>query len=117
MGTRGAFEQLPASLQPDMTRLPLHQVTLTLKSLNLGRAGGFLSQAPDPPHPGAVRRAVQVLQDLKALDGRERITDLGLKLAKLPIEPRMGFALLASCMLGLGEPMAVISAIVSSAPL
>merc|ERR1719188_1058603 len=29
----------------------------------------------------------------------------------------MGFALLASCMLGLGEPMAVISAVVSSAPL
>jgi len=85
--------------------------------LNLGRAAGFLSQAPDPPHPGAVRQAVQVLQDLKALDGRERITDLGLKLAKLPIEPRMGFALLASCMLGLGEPMAVISAVVSSAPL
>mmetsp|Transcript_139548 Transcript_139548/g.362835 ORF Transcript_139548/g.362835 Transcript_139548/m.362835 type:complete len:1234 (+) Transcript_139548:117-3818(+) len=115
--TKGAYEQMPLSLQPDMTRLPLHQVTLTLKSLNFGRAASFLSQAPDPPHPGAVRQAVQVLQDLKALDGHERITDLGLKLAMLPIEPRMGFALLASCMLGLGEPMAVISAIVSSAPL
>lgn len=115
--SRATFETLPYSLNPEMVRLPLHQVCLTVKSLNLGTCSKFLGMAPDAPHAQSVRHAVKMLMDLKAFDSRERITSLGLKLAKLPIEPRMGFALLASCLLGLGEPLAVLSAFVNSPPL
>lgn len=115
--TKRDYEGLPFSLNPEMTRLPLHQVCLTLKSLNLGYCAKFLAMAPDAPHALSVKLAVKTLQDLKAFDSQERITSLGLKLAKLPIEPRMGFALLAACMLGLGEPLAVLSAFVNSPPL
>lgn len=115
--SRWNFERLELSHQPEMTRMPLHQVTLMLKALNLGDAAPFLAQAPDPPTPQAVEKAILVLQDLKALDSGERITDLGVKLARLPVEPRMAFALLASCMLGLAEPMAILGAVASSPPI
>jgi len=112
--TKSTYNRLQECLSPDMTRLPLHQVALTLKSLNLGHCASFLAQAPDPPPSSSVHRAVTALQDLKALDSAERITTLGLQLAKLPIEPRMGFALLAACMLGLGEPMAALCALTAA---
>mmetsp|Transcript_72520 Transcript_72520/g.132517 ORF Transcript_72520/g.132517 Transcript_72520/m.132517 type:complete len:1279 (+) Transcript_72520:130-3966(+) len=115
--TRAAYERLAESLTPEMLRMPLHQVTLLLKALNLGDAAAFLAQAPDPPTAQAVMKAVIVLQDLKALDSGERITDLGVKMSKLPLEPRMAFALLGACMVGLAEPMAILGAIAASPPL
>lgn len=108
--SRQEFKFMQDSLPPEMVRLPLHQVALTLKSLNLGMANDFLAWCPDPPPEAAVSRAVLTLQELKALDENECITHLGVLLAKLPIEPRMGFALLTSCMMGLGEPMAILCA-------
>jgi len=102
-------------LIPEMVRAPLHQVTLFLKSLNLGGAAHFLALAPDPPPLASVERALAALMDLKALDRQENITSLGVQLAKLPVEPRMGFALLASCLFGLAEPLSVLAAL-SAAP-
>lgn len=111
------YEDAPDILEPDMVRLPLHQVTLTVKSLNLGRVEEFLSQAPDPPTRQSIKAALRLLMQLKALDWREHITELGIKLSKMPMEPRMGFALLAAVMLGLGEPMAIITCITNAPPL
>jgi len=108
---------LSEDLTPEMVRLPLHQVALTLKSLNLGSIAEFLAMCPDPPSHVSVTRAIEVLQDLKALDPQERITSLGLLISRLPIEPRMAFALLSACMLGLGEPMAILCALSAAPPL
>jgi len=114
--TRSTYEQLPETLLPEMVRLPLHQVALTLKSLSLGDATEFLSLTPDPPPLKSVKIAIQVLKDLKALDAEERITRLGTQLAKMPMEPRLGFALLTACMLGLGEPFAALCALSAAPP-
>lgn len=119
--TRQAFEQLDFSLRPEMLRLPLHQVALNVKAMRLAQDGGgstatFLCQAPDPPPLATVQQAVLTLQDLKAFDDNECITSLGAALAKLPYEPRMGFALLTSRLLGFEEPMAILCAFASAPP-
>jgi len=113
--SRSQFARLPESLMPEMVRVPLHQVTLLLKSLNLGGAAQFLALAPDPPPLASVERALAALMDLKALDQNENITTLGVQLAKIPIDPRMGFALMAACLFGLAEPLSVLAAL-SAAP-
>eukprot|EP00929_Paragymnodinium_shiwhaense_P031664 TRINITY_DN17692_c0_g1_i1.p1 TRINITY_DN17692_c0_g1~~TRINITY_DN17692_c0_g1_i1.p1 ORF type:complete len:1207 (-),score=325.75 TRINITY_DN17692_c0_g1_i1:212-3832(-) len=115
--SRKIFDLLPEDLQPEMVRMPLHQVTLTLKALNLGSAAAFLSLAPDPPPKQSVLVAVATLQDLKALDGNENITSLGMKLAELPIEPRMGVGILAACMLGVAEPVVMLGTLIGSPPI
>jgi len=92
-------------------------VTLTLKALNLGSAAAFLGLAPDPPPHHAIVAAVATLQDLKALDHNEMITSLGMKLAELPIEPRMGTAILGAALLGVAEPMVIMATLASSPPI
>ena len=60
---------------------------------------GFLSLAPDPPKPHALKNAIKLLVEIGALDDEENLTNLGHQLVDLPIEPRLGyiFVLLNEC--------------------
>lgn len=46
------------------------------------------SQAIDPPPELSLRNAVELLQNLGALDDEEDLTDLGARLANISIDPR-----------------------------
>ena len=52
--------------------------------------GAFLDLAPEPPSKMAVRNAILSLQRIGALDLKERLTRLGLQLARIPMEPSLG---------------------------
>eukprot|EP00397_Hematodinium_sp_SG-2012_P005557 GEMP01005577.1.p1 GENE.GEMP01005577.1~~GEMP01005577.1.p1 ORF type:complete len:1137 (+),score=248.43 GEMP01005577.1:74-3484(+) len=106
--TRARYDSLPETLPPEMVRAPLHDVALIVKWLQLGDIKGFLLQCPDPPKMDAIDRAIVTLQDLSALDSYQRLTPVGVQLARLPMEPRMGYALLMAAVFGMAEPMSVI---------
>src|SRR5205085_12536821 len=43
-----------------------------------------------PPNPGAVRDGYDTLLELGAIDAKFELTDIGRKLARLPLDPRIG---------------------------
>ena len=93
-----------------MTRTPLHTLVLTTMQLGLGDVGQFLSQAMDPPSKESVTYSISTLQEMGAVNSKQEITSLGRILAKLPLEPRLGYALVSSCMFGVGDPIATFAA-------
>jgi ATP-dependent helicase HrpA len=50
----------------------------------------------DPPDNRSIRDGMQLLQELGAFDDTGTITDLGRRLARLPVDPRLGRMVLAS---------------------
>ena len=75
--------------------VPLHELCLQIKLLDLGAIEPFLARALEPPAPHAVREAVQTLSELQALEGpSETLTPLGHHLATLPVDVRIGKLLL-----------------------
>ncbi|CAD7960544.1 unnamed protein product [Amoebophrya sp. A120] len=108
--TKWRFDQLPDMTSPEITRSPLHQNALMVKWLRLGEIMQFLTEALDPPSHENINRAIAVLQELYAIDQFQRLTPLGVQISKLPIEPRMAYAVLLSSLLGVAQPMCLIAA-------
>ena len=77
-----------------MLRVPLDELCLQIKLLDLGDVADFLGRAIEPPRVEAVTEAIKGLQDLQALDLREYLTPLGYHLASLPVNVRSGKILL-----------------------
>lgn len=50
-----------------------------------------------------------LLYSLLQLFRYQRLTPLGVQLSKLPIEPKMGYSLLLSNLLGVAQPMCLIA--------
>ncbi|MEO1582563.1 MAG: ATP-dependent RNA helicase HrpA [Pseudomonadota bacterium] len=79
---------------PEMLRTNLASVVLQISALNIGAVSEF--PFPDPPDPGRLDDALRELRELKALDNRDRITQFGRNLARLPLDPRLGTMLLSA---------------------
>jgi ATP-dependent helicase HrpB len=80
---------------PEIKRLDLAEVVLTLKASGIDDIAGF--RWLEPPEPRALARAEQLLADLSALslaDGK--ITPLGRRMLAFPVHPRYARMLLAA---------------------
>ncbi len=75
-------------MTPEMFRSPLHELALSIKLLRLGGIGHFLSKALEPPPIDAVIEAEVLLREMRCLDAKDQLTDLGKILARLPVDPR-----------------------------
>ena len=53
----------------------------------------------DPPEPRAIKDALRLLTELRALRGN-KITALGKRMARLPVDPRLAAMLMAAGALG-----------------
>ncbi|CAI5457983.1 unnamed protein product, partial [Closterium sp. Yama58-4] len=73
---RPLFAALPDYGQPELLRAPLHSLCLQIKTLGLGNIGEFLGKAIQPPEPLAVDNAIELLEDVGALDKDENLTPL-----------------------------------------
>ena len=73
---------------PEIRRTNLASVILQTLSLKLGD----ITQFPfiDPPGPEAIRDGYKTLTEIGAVDRHRKLTPLGRKLAKLPVDPRIG---------------------------
>ncbi|MHC4415238.1 MAG: ATP-dependent RNA helicase HrpA [Planctomycetota bacterium] len=79
---------------PEILRANLAGVVLQMHALELGDIGAF--PFLDPPPRGMVRDAYDTLRELGALDASNQLTALGRRLAKLPVDPRIGRMILAA---------------------
>ncbi len=91
---REEFEQREAFTQPEILRSNLAGVILQMKALRLGRVERF--PFVESPDPRLVREGYRTLHELGAIDGEGELTDVGRRLARLPIDPRLGRMILAS---------------------
>ncbi len=97
--------------EPEILRTNLASVLLQMKSLRLGDPLEF--PFVEPPDSRAVRDGVETLQELQAIDDGGELTDIGRRLARLPIDPRLGRMILAGDAEHCLEEVLVIAAFLS----
>ncbi len=88
-----SFAARPAFTDPELKRTGLSGVILRMKALALGEVEEF--PFLDPPHSRAISEGYRVLQELGALDEERKLTALGARLARFPVDPRIGRMILA----------------------
>jgi len=123
--TRHAFERrLEAQQAPEMQRVPLEQLVLRIKVLRYpGTAASVVARCLQPPAAEAVERAVQELVRLEALTlspsptrgapPAEALTALGMHLASLPVDVRIGKLILLGSIFGVVDDVLTIAAVLS----
>ena len=78
--------------EPEILRTNLASVILQMTSLGLGDVAKF--PFVEPPDTASIRDGYQLLSELGALtptdSGRHRLTKTGRRLARLPVDPRLG---------------------------
>ena len=105
----------PEFTDPEILRTNLASVILQMTSLGLGDVARF--PFVDPPDRRNVAAGVQLLEELGAVVTAEgeknRLTEVGRRLARLPIDPRLGRMVLAAERLGCLRDVIVIAAALS----
>ncbi|OBG96270.1 ATP-dependent RNA helicase HrpA [Mycobacterium sp. E3251] len=102
------FAGRPPYTEPEILRTNLAAVLLQMAALRLGEVENF--PFLDPPDRRSVRDGVQLLQELGAFDAQGGITDLGLRLARLPLDPRLGRMILQAHTEGCVREVLVLAA-------
>lgn len=98
---------------PEILRVPLDEMALQIRLLELGKSREFLSKAIEPPSDAAIKTAINNLRDLHALDDDEDLTPLGYHLATLPVDPRIGKMMIFGSVFRCLEPVLTIAASMS----
>ena len=125
--SQGDFEARPEYTEPEILRTSLASVILQMAALGLGAVEDF--PFLDAPDSRQVRSGLQLLTEIGAIEpagassarsddapdrgrGGPRLTQIGRRLARLPIDPRLGRMLLEAGELGcVGEVMVIVAAL------
>lgn len=102
-------EQRAESELPEVKRLDLAEVVLSLKAAGVGDLDKF--RWLEPPEPRALARAGDLLHDLGALDPAGNITALGRQMLAFPVHPRYARLLLEAEKLGGVKAACVLAAL------
>src|SRR4051794_20465287 len=105
------FLERPRFTDPEILRTNLASVLLQMAALDLGDVEDF--PFLDPPDRRQIRDGVLLLQELGAFDDRRRLTKLGRRLARLPVDPRLGRMVLEADRLDCAAEVIVIAAALS----
>lgn len=102
-------EGRPAQELPEVRRLDLSEVLLFLKVSGVESLDSF----PwfEPPDAPALQRALTLLEDLGALDHRQRLTPVGRRMAAFPLHPRYSRMLLEGDALGCLQTVTLVAAL------
>ena len=82
------FDQRPDFTEPEILRTNLASVILQMAALRLGPVADF--PFVEPPDTAAITDGIRLLEELAAFDAEGDLTELGRKLARLPVDPRLG---------------------------
>lgn len=88
------FNARPEFTDPEILRSSLAAVILRMAALRLGDVAEF--PFIEAPSSRLIADGYLLLQELGAVDARRQITETGLQLAKLPLDPRIGRMILAA---------------------
>jgi ATP-dependent helicase HrpA len=108
------FASRPPFTDPEILRTSLASVILQMAALGLGEIGDL--PFIDPPDSRNVADGVRLLEELGALTpgrGASRLTDVGRKLARLPLDPRLGRMILEAGRQGCAGEVLIITAALS----
>ena len=105
------FLARPAFTEPEIQRTNLAAVILQMKLLGFGEIDRF--PFVDPPDGRLIKDGYRVLHEIGAVDGLRKVTQLGRKLARLPVDPRVGRMLLEAAHTGCLRELLVIGAALS----
>ncbi len=105
------FESRPEFTDPEILRTNLASVILQMTSLGLGDIARF--PFVEPPDRRNVQAGVQLLEELGAVSAAGELTKTGRRLARLPVDPRLGRMLLEAARLGCVRDVLVIVAALS----
>ncbi|MDO9174575.1 MAG: ATP-dependent RNA helicase HrpA, partial [Actinomycetota bacterium] len=110
------FGDRPEFTEPEILRTNLASVILQMTALGLGDVAAF--PFLDPPDSRSVRDGYGLLEELGAIEPEDarrgrRLTPLGGRLARLPIDPRLGRMVLEAERHGCVREVMVIAAVLS----
>ncbi|MDR3111320.1 MAG: ATP-dependent RNA helicase HrpA [Planctomycetaceae bacterium] len=88
------YEKRPRYTTPEIQRTNLASVILQTLSLKLGAIERF--PFLDPPQSQAIKDGYKTLREIGAIDSQGGLTNLGIRLSKLPVDPRIGRMILAA---------------------
>ena len=100
------FSQRPEFTDPEIMRTNLAAVVLQMLVLGLGEVEDF--PFINPPDPRMVRDGYRLLEELGAVTRAGQLTTVGRRMARLPVDPRLGRMVLAAAELGCLEEVLVI---------
>ncbi|MEH3054003.1 MAG: ATP-dependent RNA helicase HrpA, partial [Patulibacter minatonensis] len=108
------FDARPEFTDPEVLRTSLASVILRMAALGLGDVEAF--PFLEPPDARQVRDGLNLLHELGAItspSGTLELTDLGHRLARLPVDPRLGRMILEADRLGCASEVIAIAAALS----
>ncbi|WP_037334641.1 ATP-dependent RNA helicase HrpA [Saccharomonospora piscinae] len=106
------FDARPEFTDPEILRTNLASVILQMISLGLGDIGAF--PFVDPPDRRQITAGLQLLTELGALDGSGgALTDVGKRLAQLPVDPRLGRMIVEAAANGCVREVMIIASALS----
>jgi ATP-dependent helicase HrpA len=108
------YASRPEFTDPEILRTNLASVILQMAALDLGEVAKF--PFVDPPDSRNVTDGVRLLDELGAVSpgkGSLRLTDVGRKLARLPVDPRLGRMILESGRNGCAREVLIIASALS----
>jgi ATP-dependent helicase HrpA len=105
------FLARPEFTEPEIQRTNLAAVILQMHALKLGDIEAF--PFVEPPDGRLIRDGQRTLRELGALTDDGNLTETGRRLAKLPLDPRLGRILLAGAGEHCLEEVAIIAAALS----
>ncbi|QKQ27794.1 ATP-dependent RNA helicase HrpA [Candidatus Reidiella endopervernicosa] len=105
------FNNFAEFTDPEVKRTNLAAVILQMQALGLGDIEDF--PFVEPPDSRFINDGYKLLHELGAVDNRRRMSKLGQKIAKLPVDPRIGRMLLAAEQEGALAEVLVIAAALS----
>jgi len=82
------FLSRPEFTEPEILRTNLASVILQMKILGFGEIGQF--PFVDMPDSRLIKDGYRVLEEIGAVDRDRRVTAIGRRLVKLPVDPRVG---------------------------
>ena len=110
--TRNAEAKMAERPEPEIRRVPLEQLCLSVRAMGVIDVPAFLGSALTPPESLAVEGAMDLLGRMNALDGDE-LTALGRHLSMIPADLRCGKLMVYGATFGCLEACLTIAAILT----
>jgi ATP-dependent helicase HrpA len=105
------FNGRPEFTEPEILRSSLAAVILRMTALRLGDVTEF--PFIEAPSSRLIADGYLLLQELGAVNAQRQITEIGLQLAKLPLDPRVGRMILAAKREGCLKEILIIASVLS----
>ncbi|KFA75470.1 hypothetical protein S40288_01240 [Stachybotrys chartarum IBT 40288] len=106
-------QQMAERPEPEIRRVPLEQLCLSVRAMGIRDVGWFLGRSPTAPAAPAIEGAMKLLRRMGALDGEE-LTAMGQQLAMLPADLRCGKLMVFGAIFGCLDDCVSMAAILST---